>query len=412
MSANAVIVGKPSLCRDGWTRTEVCFHGFANLSTTRGEEVESPEFSCFGRQWTLALYPGGDVGSADGYVAIDLGIMSNEAIKIQYGYSIRDAAGKEIVYHEPETNLFDGASDEGDDGEDAWFNSNFARRSTLMDALIEGGTLIIEVRMRLKAIEVNKHFIPDNPINGNILNKFNDEESADILFEVNNTSMNEQGADGSSRKRAKSTTTFHAHRLILQDGASTLAEMCKPSSRGRDAATSVSITDVEPEIFRHILYYLYGGNLTDKEFNGNARDIMNAADKYGIVPLKLQAEVYYIKSTTITLENMIDNLLYADCKNLALLKESVMDYIVANKNDIIGKVSFPSNVPGAMITDILAAVARGEQSEDDDNSNGTIDYNKMRVGTLRKMLHDKGLDVDGSREAMISTLQASGEESE
>ena len=63
-----------------------------------------------------------------------------------------------------------------------------------------------------------------------------------------------------------------------------------------------------------------------------------------------------------------------------------------------------------MMKDLLAAMARGEQS--DDNSNGTIDYNKMRVGTLRKMLHDKGLDVDGSREAMISTLQASGEESE
>ena len=355
----------------------------------------------------MELYPGGDEKSNDGYVAIDLGNMSNEAIKIQYGFSVRDAAGKEIVYHEPKTNEFGACDPDGDNVENAWFKANFAKRSTLMDALIEG-TLIIEVRMRSKAIEVHKQFIPENPINNIILESFNDEESADVIFEVGSGS---EQSKGTLKKAKTSTTTFHAHRFILQNVSTTLAEMCKPSGVD-EATTSVSITDVKPEIFEHMLYYMYGGKLTDEELKENAKDIIDACDKYGIVPLKLQAEVYYIKSTTITLENMIDNLLYADCKNLALLKESVMDYIVVNKNDIIGKVSFPSNVPGAMITDILAAVARGEQSEDDDNSNGTIDYNKMRVGTLRKMLHDKGLDVDGSREAMISTLQASGEESE
>ena len=35
----------------------------------------------------------------------------------------------------------------------------------------------------------------------------------------------------------------------------------------------------------------------------------------------------------------------------------------------------------------------------------TIKYNKMRVGTLRKMLDDKGLGVDGSRESMIALLK-------
>jgi len=116
-----------------------------------------------------------------------------------------------------------------------------------------------------------------------------------------------------------------------------------------------------------------------------------------------------VKSTALTNDNIIDNLLYADSKNLALLKESVMDYIVANKDDIIGKVSF-SNVPSDMITDILAAVARGEQNDNDIND--SINYNKMRVGTLRKMLHEKGLDVDGSREAMIALLKENSEESD
>ena len=77
-----------------------------------------------------------------------------------------------------------------------------------------------------------------------------------------------------------------------------------------------------------------------------------------------------------------------------------MDYILTNKGDIMDKVSF-DNLPGSLMKDLLAAVARGEQSGD---SNST-DYNTMRVGTLRKMLDDKGLDVDGSREAMIALLK-------
>ena len=140
----------------------------------------------------------------------------------------------------------------------------------------------------------------------------------------------------------------------------------------------------------------------------NAKDIINACDKYGVVSLKLEAEACYVKSTTITVENMMDNLLYADSKNLALLKEAVMDYIVANKKSIMGKISF-DNVPGSTVTDILAAMARGEDSDDDsdaeDGEGESIDYNKMRVGTLRKMLDEKGLDVDGSREAMIALLK-------
>jgi len=134
---------------------------------------------------------------------------------------------------------------------------------------------------------------------------------------------------------------------------------------------------------------------------GNAKEIINACDKYGVVHLKLEAEAAYVNSTEITLDNMMDNLLYADSKNLALLKEAVMDYIVANKDDVMGKVSF-SNLPSYMMTDLLAAVSRGEQN---DANGDKTNYNKMRVGTLRKMLDEKGLDVDGSRESMIALLK-------
>ena len=168
--------------------------------------------------------------------------------------------------------------------------------------------------------------------------------------------------------------------------------------------TVVSITDVKPEIFKNMIYYAYGGKLSEEDLKNNAKDIINACDKYGVVHLKLEAEAAYVESTEITMDNMMDNLLYADSKNLALLKEAVMDYIVANKKRIIGKVSFDS-VPGGLITDVLTAVARGEDDNSDDEDDESTKYNTMRVGTLRKMLDKKGLNVDGSREAMIALLK-------
>ena len=66
-----------------------------------------------------------------------------------------------------------------------------------------------------------------------------------------------------------------------------------------------------------------------------------------------------------------------------------MDFLVKNKGEAREKVYF-ENAPGHLLTVILFAI------DFDEN---------IRVGTLREKLHAKGLEVDGSREAMIALLQ-------
>jgi hypothetical protein len=138
------------------------------------------------------------------------------------------------------------------------------------------------------------------------------------------------------------------------------------------------------------------------ELKENAKEIIDAADRYGVISLKLEAEACYVKSTTITVENMIDNLLYADSKNCALLKEAVVDFMVSNGNGILGKVSF-DNVPSTLIADILTAVTREKNGNTEESIEA--EFRTMRVSELRIKLDEKGLDVDGSREAMIATLK-------
>jgi len=281
----------------------------------------------------------------------------------------------------------------------------YARKSPgMMDEDEEGflvkGALTIHVSMQLD------QFIPKNPTSSVILKIFDDENSADVVFEI--CEQQKSGSE-SDRKRAKTSTEklYHAHRLILQHYSPELSALCATS----DEMNPIIITDVKPEVFRLLLYYVYGGEIRNKEFVDNEKDFISAADKYGIANLKLEAEIWYVNNTEITIENMIDNLLYADAFNCALLKETVMDFILENKEKVMQRVSF-QDVPGDVCKDLLAAMARHyESSSDDDddddvredgNGDGETDvekiYSKMTIRDLREKLNDKGLNIDGSRE--------------
>ena len=202
MSMNIVDVGTPpdGLKSEGWTTTVVQFHGFANLPTTRGEYVESPEFSCFGHQWGFDIYPGGKNNSSEGYAAVSLCNMSHTSIKLQWGYSVRDSNDKEVVHKKPLTDEFGAVDSE----RNAWRVKDFAKRSKLMASLVDG-SLIVEVRMKSASTSKSiTQFIPSNPINKNVLNLYtNAEETADVLFEVGGQ---QQCTDTNKKNNLKATT--------------------------------------------------------------------------------------------------------------------------------------------------------------------------------------------------------------
>jgi len=374
----------------GWERAEVRFHGFAELPAEPGDD-EVVEFTCLGHPWILKIYPGGYGGYEEVMVALCLFEMSDKPIKMKFRVSIKDSDGKETA---------DAHDSFSADDDWHWSNGYFAERSTILKSLVEG-TLIIEVQMRLAdpTKTIPPPFIPKNPACNYLQKVFMDEESSDVIFEV-------LQKGGNSKKKAKtSSTTFHAHRLILQQCAPQLAELCGPIENV-SSPVSISIPDVTSEIFHHILHYIYGGEVPNDDMKDNAKEIINATDKYGVFNLKLEAEACLVKSTTIDVENMMDLLLYADSKNCALLKEAVMDFAVANEIDIIKKVSF-KDAPGEMIKDVLAAVARKRMNKKGDAASNEDEFFTMRITELRRKVHEKGLEVDGSREMLIASLKES-----
>ena len=77
-------------------------------------------------------------------------------------------------------------------------------------------------------------------------------------------------------KRSKTVVTFHAHRIKLQDDAPVLAELSKAGSRG-EGITTVSITDLTHDVFKHVLFYAYGGKITED-------DMRNQTQKKSLMP--------------------------------------------------------------------------------------------------------------------------------
>ena len=136
---------------------------------------------------------------------------------------------------------------------------------------------------------------------------------------------------------------FHAHRYILREcSTGILADMCGSN----DVSSSpIEITDVSP--VRHLLYSVYGVNIIDEDMKWQTNAIINAANRYGVVNLKLEAEAYLVEATTFTMENVMEQL----------------HFVVENSAEVMD-ISFNDIVSPTLFRDVLAAVSRREKKSD------------------------------------------------
>ncbi|EJK50264.1 hypothetical protein THAOC_30789 [Thalassiosira oceanica] len=369
----------------------VAFHEFSRIANYA--EHASEVFRAFGQEWSIWIVKEDRGGLA-------LYIRLKDAGSLDGTMTVRVEVG---TYHPNKANM-------GRLGLQSTV-ANFKQHIALAQCFrvrpgieLVDGALIFKVVMYAdqppQNASVSDEYIPTNPFVSNVLKEYGNEETSDVAIEVGGET---QETGTGRRKRAKTdSTTFHAHQFVLRCNAPTLAEMCKPG----DEATPIRIGNVSPETFKHLLYYCYGGKISDEDLQENAREIIDAADRFGVANLKLEAEARLVRKETFTVDNILDNLLYADSKNCALLLEKAMDFVVKKKDEIIGKISL-DDLPGTMVMDVLTAISQAQR----EGKNGDDDIDFMRVSELRRRLHEKGLCVDGSRKAMIALLKENSRES-
>jgi hypothetical protein len=301
---------------------------------------------------------------------------------------------------------------------------DIARRTATLKASLSNDTIITENHQTMSAeLAVAGHaapFIPKNPSACEVIQSlFMDEESADVVIQVGGKQepvafdahqfilgqvKSLTSLCGPADEELTSTisdikvapATFYAHKFILRKCSKTLFELCGSGS-------PIQITNLSPDIFRLVLFYMYGGTIAKDDMKTNVKDILEAADWFKVSNLKLEAEAYLLETTTFTVENVMENLLYADSKNCALFEEAALDFIIKNKIEVLEKVSM-KNVSAGILVDILAAVARAETTGANATSGGG-QFGTMRVSELRLKAHEKELHVDGSRKMLIAALE-------
>lgn len=380
----AVHVGIPSPNFQAWTSTHIYFHNpnwslYPRLGDV--DSMRSPKFVLLGREWKLDLV---EWIKDDGNGTISLILCSEDqcdSIKIDWNIHFRDLNGVQVICGTIMTKTFVPGQSWGmplSDPQAAFTN-------------LDRKTFGIEVIMK-HSKQPPRPFIPPNPVRDIIQKLLMDEEYADIYFKVGGY----QTKDEERLKRAKHVpTTFPAHSFILKQVAPLLADLCQSTEQ----PCTIEIPSVDPIIFNHVLRYIYGEDIIYENLEiSEMKDIIIAADRYGLINLKLESEAKYVLASSINADNMIENLLFADSINCALLKETLMNFIVENKVKIIER-NMLKDAPEGISNDILSAMVRVE----DNSSNNT--FTAMSINELRRECYIRRLDVDGSREMLISALR-------
>ena len=93
-SAHSHMGAPPPGYQQEWVTHSVYVHGFASLSALPGEfeYVYLPEFTLLeNHYWCLSIYPGGNKDATKGMVSLYLENRSNNAIEIDFGFSVIDS---------------------------------------------------------------------------------------------------------------------------------------------------------------------------------------------------------------------------------------------------------------------------------------------------------------------------------
>lgn len=244
-------------------------------------------------------------------------------------------------------------------------------------------------------------FLPSGRINGDVgTNPFSDlmsslfcdDETADVLLEV---------GDGEKKRQ------FYAHHLVLKKCAPHLANMCE----GCDTSKPLHLPDIEPDIFCEVLRYVYGGAVTYELWKNHHRDFIDAADKYGVVGLKLEAETRFVDDTKLTVGTVVDVLAYADSKNCALMKEFAIAFVTEHIDEVFNSPSiknFPKSedvIKEVFKVGFLALAIEKNKGGSRKMIIGRQVSPEFTIRELRRKLSQKGLEIDGSREVLLARLE-------
>ena len=262
---------KPSILR-------FSFDEFGKLSHQADDSTFSYEMEDNqGNKWRLKLFPGGKDSNNDdpniGLYLCNRNHRNKDDVVVSYALIVRDSLGKALMTKKKIARTSQSMGIYG------WDNFGL-KRSVILDEennILVDGALLIDAHIQCRPKENDIH-IPSNPFATNLLKLLENEDDADVTFMV------------------KKTKIF-AHKLILKMNAPLLYAFCE--DQGEEGKV-IPIKNTTPQIFKIVLRYAYGGDVSDSITIETAKDIIDAADRYEVTGLKLAVETILVEALMLT----------------------------------------------------------------------------------------------------------------
>ncbi|XP_043495831.1 speckle-type POZ protein isoform X2 [Polistes fuscatus] len=304
-------------------------NNFSFCREEMGEVLKSSTFSAGANdklKWCLRVNPKGLDEESKDYLSLYLLLVScnKSEVRAKFKFSILNAKREETKAMESQRAY---RFVQGKD----WGFKKFIRRDFLLDeanGLLPDDKLTIFCEVSVVADSVN--------ISG---------QSNTIQFKVPDCRLpDDLGLLFENQKFSDVTLTvcgreFQAHKAILAARSPVFSAMFEHEMEERKQ-NRVDITDVEQEVLREMLRFIYTGKASNLE--KMADDLLAAADKYALERLKVMCEEALCGSLAI--DNAADILILADLHSADQLKAQAIDFINTHATDVMDTSGFKSMV--------------------------------------------------------------------
>lgn len=221
--------------------------------------------------------------------------------------------------------------------------------------------------------------------------------SPTVLHSKNLLAMYETGAKSDISFRVNDGTVFRSHSQILFANAPILAEFSQKQSDD----DAVVIEGVSAAVFDVIMRFIYGGEYpSEEEMLSIGRDVIEAANKFELVELKMTVETALVQNRILDRANVVEYLLFADAMTCPLLKEYAISFYLSHARDVL---ELDSSNELLRSVDLMRELWLANSSLRGESYGSNV--SKMSVTELREALAELELNVDGSKEALVSRLE-------
>ena len=276
-----------------------------------GECFESASFSTFHNEseikWRLIIYPKGDcIGTTE---CILVNLVAECDLRIAANISFSD--GPICFLKNNETGLLELFT-----RQKVFHEENILKKDANLN--IECTISIINMKAEAKANVKGLNYFRSRE-HVSFENLLDCEQFSDVTFNVGGT-------------------VVYGHKNLLASRSPTFAAMFQ-NSKTESSSKVVTIEDIDPEVFREMLRYLYSAKVYN--IDKFAIQLLHVADRYIINGLKYLCEEVLCEN--LTLDNVLAYFNVAEQNNAAKLKAQTLNFMKVNAQDIIYKPDFKSS---------------------------------------------------------------------